>query len=154
MLAIYQFSNTVEVKGVTKAVIRQALERCAEYFDYDSATGDVRISKAFLQPKVEHYNYDFYAGLWYEFDLTRPVGDRVVTLRKLNGEELADDKEYTLATSNYRATGTGGYECIGKSPTVKSFSDEMPDLLINFIRKNSPVPEICNSSFACKPQKQ
>ena len=154
VLAIYQFSNTVEVKGVTKAVIRQALERCAEYFDYDSATGDVSISKAFLQPKVEHYNYDFYAGLWYEFDLTRPVGDRVVTLRKLNGEELADDKEYTLATSNYRATGTGGYECIGKSPTVKSFSDEMPDLLINFIRKNSPVPEICNSSFACKPQKQ
>lgn len=154
VLGIYQFANTVEVKGVTKAVLKQALERCAEYFDYDEKTGDISISKAFLQPKVEHYNYDFYAGLDYEFDLTRPVGDRVVKMKKLNGEELSDDKQYTLVTSNYRATGTGGYECIGQSPTVRSFSDEMPDLLIDFIRRNSPVGEIHNSRFSCKPQKQ
>ncbi len=154
VLGIYQFANTVEVKGVTKKVIKEALERCAEYFDYDEASGDVSISKIFLQPKVEHYNYDYYAGLEYEFDLTRPVGDRVVTLRKLDGTELFDTEQYTLVTSNYRATGTGGYECIGQSPTVRSFSDEMPDLLISFIRRNSPVKEICNSKFSCKPQKQ
>ena len=147
VLGIYQFSNTVEVKSVTKAVLKEALERCAEYFDYDSSTKTISISKVFLQPKVEHYNYDYYAGLEYEFDLTRPVGDRVVTLRKLGGEELEDDKQYTLVTSNYRATGTGGYECIGNSPTVRSFSDEMPDLLIGYIRRNSPVPEICNSKL-------
>ncbi len=75
-------------------------------------------------------------------------------LKKLDGTELLEDKEYTLATSNYRATGTGGYECIGKSPVAKSFSEEMPDLLIDYIRKNSPVPEITNSRFSCKPQKQ
>ena len=113
----------------------------------DKETGKISISKVFLQPKVEHYNYDFYAGLWYEFDLTRPVGDRVVTLKKLDGSEISDDKEYTLATSNYRATGTGGYECIGKSEVDRSFSDEMPDLLINFIKKNSPVGEISNAKF-------
>ncbi len=152
VLGIYQFANTVEVKGVTKAVIKQALERCAEYFDYDKETGEISISKVFLQPKVEHYNYDYYAGLEYEFDLTRDVGDRVVLIRKLDGSELSDSGQYTLVTSNYRATGTGGYECIGKSPVVRSFTDEMPDLLINFIRRNSPVPRICNSKFSCKPQ--
>lgn len=150
VLGIYQFANTVEVKGVTRAVLKEALERCAEYFDYDKETGEVSISKVFLQPKVEHYNYDFYGGLEYEFDLTRPVGDRVVTLRKLDGSELSDDEQYTLVTSNYRATGTGGYECIGKSPTVKSYSDEMPDLLIDFIRRNSPVGDIVNSKFSCR----
>ncbi len=154
VLGIYQFANTIEVKSVTKKVLKTALERCAEYFDYDKETGKVSISKVFLQPKVEHYNYDFYAGLWYEFDLTRPVGDRVVTLKKLDGTEISDDKEYTLATSNYRATGTGGYECIGKSPVARSYSEEMPDLLIDYIRKNSPVPEIVNSRFSCKPQEQ
>ncbi|MBQ7614271.1 MAG: bifunctional metallophosphatase/5'-nucleotidase [Butyrivibrio sp.] len=154
VLGIYQFANTVMVKGVTKAVLKAALERCAEYFDYDESTGNVSISKVFLQPKVEHYNYDYYAGLEYEFDLTKPLGERVVTLRKINGEELEDDKEYTLATSDYRATGTGGYECIGKCPVVKSYSDEMPDLLIDFIRRNSPVGEINNYLFSCKPQKQ
>ncbi|RKM58737.1 bifunctional metallophosphatase/5'-nucleotidase [Butyrivibrio sp. CB08] len=154
VLGIYQFANTIEVKSVTRAVLKQALERCAEYFDYDEETGKVSISKVFLQPKVEHYNYDFYAGLWYEFDLTRPVGDRVVTLKKIDGTELLEDAEYTLALSNYRATGTGGYECIGQRPVVRSTSEEMPDLLIDYIRKNSPVPEIINSRFSCKPQEQ
>ena len=154
VLGIYQFANTIEVKSVTRDVLRAALERCAEYFDYDRETGEVSISKAFLQPKVEHYNYDYYAGLWYEFDLTKPVGERVVTLKKLDGTELDETKEYTLALSNYRATGTGGYDCIGKRPVVRSTSEEMPDLLIDYIRKNSPVPEIINSRFSCKPQKQ
>ncbi len=147
VLAIYQFANTVEVKQVTKAVIKEALERCAEYFDYDAATKEVKISKVFLEPKVEHYNYDFYAGLEYTFDITRPVGDRVVTLKKLDGTELSDTETYTLSTSNYRATGTGGYECIGKAPLARSYSEEMPDLVIDFIRKNTPVGEIVNSKF-------
>nr|WP_297708091.1 bifunctional UDP-sugar hydrolase/5'-nucleotidase [uncultured Butyrivibrio sp.] len=149
VLGIYQFANTVEVKKVTKAVLKKALERCAEYFEYDKETGKVSISNIFLQPKVEHYNYDYYAGLEYAFDLTRPVGDRVVTMRKMDGTELTDDATYTLVTSNYRATGTGGYQCIGDCECVGSYSDEMPDLLINFIRKNSPVGEIHNSKFKC-----
>ncbi|WP_035789795.1 bifunctional metallophosphatase/5'-nucleotidase [Butyrivibrio sp. XBB1001] len=149
VLGIYQFANTVEVKEVTKAVLKAALERSAEYFDYDKETGEVTVSKKFLQPKIEHYNYDYYAGLEYEFDLTRPVGDRVVKLKKLDGTELSDTETYTLATSNYRATGTGGYECIGNCKVARSYSEEMPDLLINFIRKNTPVPEIHNSIFKC-----
>lgn len=148
ILGIYKFSNTMEVKSVTKAVLKKALERCGEYFEYDPDTREVSISKVFLQPKVEHYNYDFYAGLWYEFDLRRPVGDRVVVLRKLDGTELEDDKEYTLVTSNYRATGTGGYECIGNSRTVRTYTEEMPDILIDYIRKNSPVPEPENSKMS------
>ncbi len=149
VLGIYQFANTVEVKQVTKAVIKQALERSAEYFDYNAETGEVKVSNIFLQPKIEHYNYDYYAGLEYTFDLTRPVGDRVVVLRKLDGTELSEDATYTLVTSNYRATGTGGYQCIGNCKSAGSYADEMPDLLINYIRKNSPVPEICNSKFMC-----
>ncbi len=154
VLGIYQFANTIEVKSVTGAVIKKALERCAEYFDYDPSTGEISISNVFLQPKVEHYNYDFYAGLEYEFDLTRPVGDRVVTLKKLDGTGIEPDESYTLALSNYRATGTGGYECIGDSPVARSYSDEMPDLLIRYIRKNSPVPETVNSRFSVRPHRQ
>ena len=150
VLGIYKFSNTMEVKSVTKAVLKEALERCAEYFDYDPATGRVAISNVFLQPKVEHYNYDFYANLWYEFDLTKPVGERVVVLKKLDGTELEDDKEYTLVTSNYRATGTGGYECIGNAPLVRSYSEEMPDILIDYIRENSPVPEPVNARIGVR----
>lgn len=149
VLGIYQFANTIEVKEVTKAVIKQALERSAEYFDYNPETKEVKVSNIFLQPKIEHYNYDYYAGLEYTFDLSRPVGDRVVVLRKMDGTELSDTETYTLVTSNYRATGTGGYQCIGNCKTIRSTTDEMPDLLIDFIRRHTPVPEIVNSKFKC-----
>ncbi|SEL68513.1 2',3'-cyclic-nucleotide 2'-phosphodiesterase / 3'-nucleotidase [Butyrivibrio sp. ob235] len=149
VLGIYQFANTEEVKEMTKADLRAALERSAEYYDYDETTGEVKISEAFLQPKVEHYNYDIYAGLWYEFDIRRPVGDRVVVMRKLDGTELSDDETYTLVTSNYRATGTGGYSSIGKAKTIRTYPDEMPDLVIDFVRRNSPVGNICNNKFKC-----
>ncbi len=149
VLGIYQFANTEEVKEVTGVDLKLSLERSAEYFDYDGASGDVRIADVFLQPKVEHYNYDYYAGLWYEFDLRRPVGDRVVTLKKLDGTPIAPDETYTLVTSNYRATGTGGYEAIGCAKTIRTYPEEMPDLVIDFVRRHSPVGDIVNSRFKC-----
>ena len=38
----------------------------------------------------------------------------------------------------------------GNSKTVKSFPDEMPDLLIDYLRRNSPVKEIVNSKLTVK----
>ncbi len=63
---------------VDETVMKKALERCAEYFTVEN--GKVRVSDVFLKPKVEHYNYDFFAGISCEFDLRRPVGDRVTKL--------------------------------------------------------------------------
>ena len=147
ILGIYRFDNTVVVKEVTGSILKEALERCAEYYDLDKETGKIRVSQAFLKPKVEHYNFDIYAGLWYEFDLRRPVGDRVVVLKMLDGTDLSDDKTYSLATSNYRATGTGGYGCLAGCKTLKTYEEEMPDLLIDYVRRNSPIGEIKNCIF-------
>ena len=69
--AAYLFANTLVVLEVTEEVLRQTLERCAAYFTL--VDGQPQISEEFLLPKVEHYNYDFYAGLAYTFDL--PSGE-------------------------------------------------------------------------------
>ncbi len=107
--AAYLFANTLVVLEVTGEVLRQTLERCAAYFTL--VDGQPQISQEFLLPKVEHYNYDFYAGLAYTFDLRRPVGSRVIQLTKLDGSPLGGGT-FRLCTSNYRATGTGGYEIL------------------------------------------
>lgn len=140
--AVYPFANTVFVVEVTKQTIKDSLERVASYFTL--VDGKPQVSEEFLKPKVEHYNYDFYAGLDYEFDLRRPVGDRVVKMVMLDGTELSDTKTYTLVTSNYRATGTGGYKAIGESRVIRNSTEEMPDLLQDYIRKNSPVGDVNN----------
>ena len=57
----------------TGAVLRRAMERSAEYFTRNE-DGTLCISDAFLKPKVEHYNYDYYAGVHYVFDCSRQIG--------------------------------------------------------------------------------
>ena len=97
-------------------------------------------------PKIEHYNYDFYAGISYAFDLRRPIGDRVVHLTMLDGSPLGD-RPLRLCTSNYRATGTGGYEILRACPVLWRGSVEMPDLVARYLRAHSPVPSFQNSKL-------
>ena len=139
--AAYLFANTLVVLEVTAEVLRQTLERCAAYFTL--VDDRPQISEDFLLPKVEHYNYDFYAGLAYTFDLRRPVGSRVVRLTKLDGSPLENGK-FRLCTSNYRATGTGGYDALRKCPVLWRGGVEMPDLTARYIQTHSPVPLLHN----------
>ncbi len=143
----YMFANTITVKEVTRAVLKECLERCAMYLELD-AEGHPYIGDTFLKPKIEHYNYDIYAGLDYAFDLTRPKGDRVVRLRKLDGTELSDTESYTLVTSDYRATGTGGYAILGACKTVYSGADNMQDMLVDYIRSHEDLTIPQNNRFA------
>ena len=139
--AAYLFSNTLTVLEVTEEVLRNCLERCAAYFELKD--GRPCVSEAFLKPKIEHYNYDFYAGLSYTFDLHRPVGSRVVHLARLDGSPLGD-KKYRLCLSNYRATGTGGYTSLRDCPVLWKGMEEIPELIRKYIKKHSPVPLIQN----------
>ena len=139
--AAYLYANTLVVLEVTGEVLRQTLERCAAYFTL--VDGQPQISEEFLLPKVEHYNYDFYAGLSYTFDLRRPVGSRVIRLAKLDGSPLGGGT-FRLCTSNYRATGTGGYEILRECPVLWRGGTEMPDLTARYIQAHSPMPQLHN----------
>lgn len=142
----YPFANNTVVKRISGADLREALERCATYLDLDSE-GRPYISDVFMKPKVEHYNYDFYAGIDYAFDLRKPRGERVVRLCRLDGSPIAKEDQLNLVTSDYRATGTGGYEMIGRCPTVYTGADNVQDLIIDYIRNHKPVQIMDNVRF-------
>lgn len=131
ILTLCPFSNTLVVLEVTPEILRQALERCAEY--YELKDGEPQISERFLKPKVEHYNYDFYAGISYSFDLRKPIGERVVRLEKADGTPL-EDRSYTLCVTNYRATGTGGYTMLHHCPVLQHGADDVVDLLTRYLK--------------------
>lgn len=135
--AAYLFSNTLTVLEVTEEVLRDCLERCASYLELRG--GKPCISDAFLKPKIEHYNYDFYAGLSYTFDLRRPVGSRLVRLALPDGAPLGG-RTYRLCVSNYRATGTGGYPALRDCPVLWQGNGEVQELIKKYIQKHSPVP--------------
>ena len=137
VVSTYVYANTLVVKQVDAAALKAALERCAEYFDV--CDDGIHVSETFLKPKVAHYNYDFYYGISYEFDLTRPVGDRVVRL-EFDGKPFTGT--HTLVMNNYRATGSGGYEALRDCPTLREDATAVSEYIIRYLdeQKFAHVP--------------
>ena len=91
-----------------------------------------------MQPKVEHYNYDFYAGLNYTLDLRRPLGQRVVGLSLPDGSPLGEE-EISLVYQQLPGHRTGGYDVLRSCPVLWRGGVEMPDLTAQYIQRHSPV---------------
>ncbi len=137
---VYPFSNTLVVLEVKEEFLKKALERCAEYFTLKD--GNIEISDVFLKPKVEHYNYDYFSGITFELDLKESVGNRVKKIL-YKGEPLAG-RTLSLCMSDYRASGTGGYEVYRECRVIKRIGTEVPQMALEYLRKHSVV-EIVNN---------
>lgn len=138
LLAAYPFANTLLKLRLTGAMLKAAMERSASYFDEEG--GRVRISDRFTIPKEEHYNYDFYRGVSYAFDIRKPLGQRVVRLMLGDTDLLKNpDKELTIVLNSYRATGTGGYGVYRNAEVIERYSQDVQDLLIGYFKKKRDV---------------
>ena len=71
----------------------------------------------------------------------------MVRLQRLDGTELSDTETYTLVTSDYRATGTGGYAALGTCKTVYSGADNMQDMIVDYIRAHEELTIPENNRF-------
>ncbi len=130
LLASYPFSNTLLKLRINGRMLKAAMERSASYFDMEE--GKVIISDRFIIPKEEHYNYDFYRGVSYSFDIKKPLGERVVRLL-FNDVDLLKNPDYELSIvlNSYRATGTGGYGIYRNAEVLERYSEEVQDILID-----------------------
>ena len=131
VIATYPFPNTLVVCEITGARLKAVMERSAEYFALD-ADGNVVVAESFLHPKVEHYNYDYYAGVDYRIDPTKPHGSRIVELT-YRGKPVADTDTFTLCLNNYRYSGAGGYEVYRECPGVREINVEMVELIMDYL---------------------
>lgn len=145
ILTTYPYTNTLVVLSITGSVLRQAIERTAEYFDLNE-NGQLIVSDRFTKPKVEHYNYDYYAGVSYVIDVTKPLGQRVTQLlyeeRPVHNEDI-----FSICVNNYRASGAGGYSCYQQCPVLKEINTEMVDLIMNYFEENETILLENNPSF-------
>lgn len=132
----YMFPNTLAILEVDRKTLKLALERCASYFEY--VDGKLQVSERFLKPKVEHYNYDYFSNLNYTFDLTKEIGNRVVSM-KFKGKDVNNNDTFTLAMNNYRATGAGGYDFYRDCKVEGEILKEMPDIIIDYFRAHKQV---------------
>ncbi|SFR69682.1 bifunctional metallophosphatase/5'-nucleotidase [Anaeromicropila populeti] len=132
----YPYSNTLVVLEVSGKLLKEGLERTAEYFSVDE--NGICISQSFLNPKKEHYNYDYFAGIQYVIQVNRPVGQRVTEIL-YEGKAVEENAFYQVCMNSYRASGAGGYDGYRTCRVRKEINVEMSELIMEYLRTQREV---------------
>lgn len=130
VLNTYRFPNTTVVLEIDGKSLREALEQNFSYIEYD---GSYKISKKFLEPKEEHYNFDYFYGIDFEKDLTKKVGERIGKIF-FKGKGVKDSDKFSLVMNNYRATGAGGFDMYKDLKVIKNYDKETSEILLDYFR--------------------
>lgn len=147
VLINYPYPNTLKVLKIKGSKLKKAIEKSATYFVLEN--NEVKINEEFLVPKVQNYNYDTFAGLTYEIDLTKEFGNRVVSMKK-DGKEIDLNKDYTIVLNNYRASNTSIYPAYENAEVVKEINMDMSELIIDYFQKNNEVDISTESCYIIK----
>ncbi|MBR3021794.1 MAG: 5'-nucleotidase C-terminal domain-containing protein [Bacteroidaceae bacterium] len=73
----------------------------------NTANGDKNTGKGRPKFKNIYYNFDTAAGIRYEVDVTKPIGQRVRILSMADGQPFDPEKIYRVAVNSYRGNGGG-----------------------------------------------
>lgn len=133
---LYLYENTLYVIEANGAQIKAALEHAARYF---LPFVDGKSAADLMDRSIPLYNFDIAEGVAYEIDLRRPVGDRVRNLT-FQGQPLAPNRKLKVAINNYRYNGGGGYTMFKNAPVLHRSSQEIRDLIIDWVERNRAIP--------------
>ncbi|WP_366290526.1 bifunctional UDP-sugar hydrolase/5'-nucleotidase [Paenibacillus sp. AN1007] len=145
VLSNFIYPNTLTVLELRGRDIREALEQTARYFELDTS-GKVIVNPAYLQPKPQHYNYDMWAGIEYELDISKPAGSRVVKLER-GGKPLEMDGTYSVVMNSYRAAGGGDYAMYPGKKVLHEGAADMAALVEDYIRRHQPLEVRSNHNW-------
>ena len=144
---LYVYENTLVVLEVTGQQLKDALEHSAKYFKtYVPGKPPVDL----IDEKIPAYNFDIAEGVTYELDLSKPIGQRIQNLRFRN-QPLSPTRKLRLATNNYRVNGGGGYTMYRNAPVVHRSSEEIRELIIDWLERNKTVPVKPNNNWRLVP---
>jgi 2',3'-cyclic-nucleotide 2'-phosphodiesterase/3'-nucleotidase len=127
------YPNSLYILEITGKILKAALEKTASYFMYHE--GKIVINPSFMNPKVEHYNYDVYANIEYEIDVSKPIGQRITKLIYQN-RNVTDNDIFTLAINNYRAIGGGDYGMFDDAKIIKIIDETTVEIVTNYLKRH------------------
>jgi 2',3'-cyclic-nucleotide 2'-phosphodiesterase/3'-nucleotidase len=152
LFSFYVYDNTLVVLEVSGREVKEALEHSARYYQSsrpDPETGELLIEP---NPSVRAYNFDMLAGAHYRIDPTRPVGERIREL-SYQGREMDPEATFKLVTTNYRAAGGGDYRMLKNAEVIWRSSEEVRNLLIEYITKQGTISPFCDHNWLVAPDR-
>ena len=140
---LYEYENTLVTLELTGQQLKEALEHSAQYFrEYEQGKSLAEL----IDQRVPGYNFDMAAGVTYDIDLTKPFGQRIQNL-KFKGRPLAPEQKLRVVTNNYRVNGGGNYTMYKGAPVVYRSSEEVRELIIDWVEKHKTVPTQSNANW-------
>jgi len=144
---LYVYENTLAVLEVTGQQLKDALEHSAKYYNgYERG----KTPRELINDKIPAYNFDIAEGVTYDLDLSKPIGNRIQNL-KFKGQPLSMTRKLRLATNNYRVNGGGGYTMYKNAPVVYRSSEEIRELMIDWLERNKTIPTKPNNNWRIVP---
>lgn len=128
LFAAQPFSNTLMVKTLTGRQVKAVLEQ-----QFNSA------SHSAAQPYVLSTS----AGLKFDYDLSKPVGERVVSIR-LDGAPIQPDGRYRVVMNNFLASGGDEFTVLRDGTDQVLGTDDVSALeawLTSVPRLTPPAPD-------------
>ncbi len=133
---LYEYENTLAVLEVTGKQLKDALEHSAEYF---RAYVPNKAAADLVDEKIPGYNFDIAEGVTYDLNIRQPIGGRIENLR-FHNQPVAPTQTLRLVTNNYRINGGGGFTMYKNAPVVYRSSEEIRDLIIDWVERHKIIP--------------
>ena len=135
---VYPYDNKLVVLRLTGSEIKNYLEASYDAWintvpmpSEDSHVLKIKQSKDYSTGKMvwklakSPANFDSAAGVNYTVDVTKPYGSRVLISGMADGGVFDPDKEYLVAITSYRSTGSGGLLKAAGLTDAKSVEDRI-----------------------------
>ena len=124
MFNLYRYENMLYVMRLTGQEIKDHLEMSYGLWvnqmknanDHLLLFDETTLGSRSPRLKNIYYNFDSAAGILYEVDVTKPVGERVRIKSMADGTPFSLDATYRVAVNSYR--GNGGGELLTKGAGI------------------------------------
>ena len=157
LFTIYPFENQLYVIKMSGKEVKDALEYSYDKWINTLGTGQKHLLKIKegADPRTgtkgwsfvnRPYNFDSAAGLFYEVDVTKPLGQRISITTLADGTAFDEGAQYNVAVTSYRANGGGGILREGAGidtdkidERVVEYYPEIRELLYDYLLKNKVI---------------
>lgn len=145
---MYRYSNTIQALKLNGKQIVEWLEASAGIFNQiDPVKPD---DQYLINYKFDNHLLDHWWGITYQYDVTRPLGSRVVYAR-YQGRPLSEDMVFIVMTDNYRAGGGGGLPNAVPANIVMKWDTNYRTVVADYLRSVSGKMPRLEINWSIKP---
>lgn len=137
---IYPYDNTIQALKINGKQIIEWLEASAGNFnqiDPNSTDDQLLINYGF-----DSHHLDQFWGITYMYDVTQPLGERVV-MAEYEGAPLSEDMDFIVMVDNYRAGGGGALPNAVPENIVMKWDNDYRTLVVDYLKSlDGIMPEL------------